>query len=429
MCAMPPGMLVVPPPPSEELLVLEAPPSKSVLLRALTAAALAGGGRICHRGPLPRDVQVLVAALRRLGAHVEEPGPGLLRVTRGPDLGARDPVSLDAGEGAAPARFLLALAGRLRRPVTVDGAPGLRRRPMGPLLAALNTLGARTSGGPGLPATVHGPLRPTERIVVEAHRSSQFASALLLVLPGAGGPARLELEGPPVSAGYLDLTRGIMGVAGVHVDGDLRVAGETGYRPFDLRSEADWSGATVLLAAAAFLGRSVRVPELDLRSQQPDSAVAGLLPHMGVHVESASGGVQAWGAVIKGGRFDIAGIPDAASALAALGALAAEETQLCGAPHLRHKESDRIQGLVELLLAAGVEAAARRDGLVIRGMPGSPLRETAPARLPVRGDHRLAMAGALLGLRRPVLLDDATCVEKSFPGFFAQWPGAQPAGV
>jgi 3-phosphoshikimate 1-carboxyvinyltransferase len=199
------------------------------------------------------------------------------------------------------------------------------------------------------------------------------------------------------------------------------------YRPATLRVEADWSGATVLLAAAAFLGVPATVPSLDLSSDQPDRAFAGMLRDLGMDVVASGDGVVASGTTRRGGTFDLRDTPDAACALAALGVLSPEPLRIEGAPHLRGKESDRIAGLVSALRAVGADAWERADGLEVGpGIRRPDARPPhSPVRLDIRGDHRLAMTAALLGLWRPVEFAGASCVAKSFPGFFGQWPGTR----
>lgn len=412
-------------PPRGELsdpVLLRVPASKSETLRALVAAALAGGGRVTGEGPWPGDVHVLARGLRALGVALEE-GRGGFVVRSGPDRETAASVRLDAEDGGAPARFLLAVAATLRRPVTVTGGARLSARPMAPLLAALAALGAEVSGVPGLPATVRGPARGGD-VAVDSGASSQFVSALLLAGPAFPDGVRLATRGAAVSRPYVDLTRATMEAFGVAVGPDLAVAAGAAYRPAAFAPGPDWSGATVCLAAAAFLGRAVLVPGLDPASRQPDARAADVLRALGLEVAADEAGVRASGRPARGGAFDAGGFPDSVPALAALAALAPEPVRLAGAAHLRVKECDRIEGLVAVLRAAGAGADALPDGLIVRGgFRGA--RDAACVPVSARRDHRLAMAAALLGLARPVRIDDAACVAKSFPGFFDRWPGAE----
>lgn len=413
-------ILVRPPPEPGEAkgLVLAAPPSKSAALRALLLAAFAGGGRVGgFRGPEPGDVERFVAGLGALGYVLRPVDGGYAAGPRGrPPEG---PVELDAGEGAAPARFLLAAAALESVPVTIRGAARLSERPFGPLIGALSDLGARLTGGPGLPVTVRGPVRGGG-VSVDGALSSQFASALLLAAPRMPGGLHIRAGGGDASRDYLDLTRSIMESFGVRAGPDLRVA-PGAYRPADFHVEPDWSAATILLASAAFLGRRVLVPGLSLRSLQPDRAFADAIARMGMRAEQCPEGVAASGAPGFGGIFPLTRFPDSAPALLALGTLAPPPAGVEAAPHLRLKECDRIAAMAALLTAAGARVVESEGGLRIEeGIPFQPAARAVP--LETRGDHRMVMAAALIGLRRPVEIENPQAADKSFPGFFDQWP-------
>ena len=401
---------------------LLAPPSKSHALRALAAAAVRGAGVVRRLpDPWPHDLTVFVKGLETLGVPLRRDADAV--VITGPIPQGGDPVTLHAHDGGAPARFLLAVGALSRRSVTVAGSDRLSDRPMEPLLEALRRLGATVTGGPGLPATVRGPLVGGRRVGGDGRRSSQFLSALLLVSPAVAGGVAFDVEAGQVSGPYLDLTRAVMADAGVQVDADLEVPESANYGTVDVAVEGDWSGATALLAVSPFVERPVLVSSLNEKSLQPDREFLDHLMRLGLQIDRpGEGAVRVSGSVLRGGTFNLSACPDVAPALAAVASLAPEPVRIEGAGHLRLKESDRIETLVAILTACGVAASSRDDGLEVRG----PIEfaDGATAVVNVRGDHRMVMAAALVGLRRPVWIDDAGCVSKSFPGFFRRWPGA-----
>jgi len=406
---------------------VRAPLSKSEALRALTILARTGG-MLGHDGLLPDDVQGFIHALRALGATIGM-ADGTVFVHSPVDLLATAPVTLHIPDGAAPARFLLALAATLGRDVTVTGGPTLSKRATYPLLATLGALGARVSGGPGLPAVVGGPAVGGRCTDAGGSVSSQFLSALLLVGAWFDRGIRVPASARGVSDGYVELTLATLRHAGVdvRVEGrDIEVPPAAPSGPLMFHAGGDWSGAAPLLASAAFIDEPVTVAGLDPRSAQPDVAIVRHLRTLGMTVGMSDEGVTASGRVQRGGTFDVGNTPDLAPVLAALADVTPEPVRIENAPHLRHKESDRITDLAALLETAGLGVVAHHDGMVVQApfKGDRDLRDGTGIVLDTRNDHRLAFAGALLGLRRPgLVIAGAECVAKSFPSFFDTCPG------
>ena len=250
-------------------------------------------------------------------------------------------------------------------------------------------------------------------------RSSQFASALMLVSSRLPGGLDLSLEPPAVSLPYVELTARVLGQFGVDVRHPQplrwRVA-EGSYAGRDYRVEGDHSAASYFLAAAALLGGRVRVRGLDPDSPQPDACLAPILDGLGCRVDRDGDAVEVRGS----GRipaFDLAlgHAPDLVPTLAVLGLFADGESTLRGIAHLRHKESDRLELLARNLRALGREARAVGDRLAI-GPPTGTLRGGP---VTTASDHRMAMAFAVAGLRlEGVVVDDGDCVAKSDPRFW-----------
>jgi 3-phosphoshikimate 1-carboxyvinyltransferase len=246
-----------------------------------------------HDGLLPDDVQGFIHALRALGATIGM-ADGTVFVHSPIDLLATAPVTIHIPDGAAPARFLLALAATLGRDVTVTGGPTLSKRATYPLLATLGALGARVSGGPGLPAVVGGPAVGGRCTDAGGTVSSQFLSALLLVGAWFDRGIRVPAAARGVSDGYVELTLATLRHAGidVRVEGrDIEVPPAAPSGPLMFHAGGDWSGAAPLLASAAFLDEPVTVAGLDPRSSQPDVAVVRHLRTLGLSVVMSDDGV------------------------------------------------------------------------------------------------------------------------------------------
>ncbi len=401
---------------------LRVPGSKSVTNRALVAAALAGG-RSEIVAPLDSDdTRVLAAALVRLGATVAL-GRSVWEVT-GPLSGAdRGELILDIGPAGTPARFLLALLPALPGRFVLDGSARMRERPMGPLVEALRSRGARIEalGAEGsLPLRIEGGTLTGGEISIRADVSSQFVSALLLASPVVAGGLSVRTEGRPVSGAYVELTRRVLS----------SFAPEGRYRPARFVVPGDDSAACFPIAGALVSGGCVRLEGLDPDSPQPDAVFRQWA------VEA--GGVLRWersgeGATlfVEGGEegtveavdADVDPAPDAALPLAALLAFSRGASRLRGVSRLREKESDRLSAALDLLERSG--SVAREEGstgdpsLVIEGPRGCARRADFAA----SDDHRVAMAAAVLALTLPAgcTLDTPEVVSKSYPRFWDDW--------
>jgi 3-phosphoshikimate 1-carboxyvinyltransferase len=399
---------------------LAAPPSKSVTHRALVAAALADGPSTILGPLLAEDTSVTRAGLRELGVPVEERDGGW--TVHGCSGRVAGGGRLWLGDSGTSARFLLALAALSRMPSRLDGSSRLRQRPLQELGEALRRLGSRIRLAPhggGLPAEAGGSPPGGGTVRVASGRSSQFASALMLVGSRLPGGLDLTLEPPAVSLPYVELTERVLRRFGVVVQRveplRWRVA-EGGYAGRDYRVEGDHSTASYFLAAAALLGGRVMVRGLDPDSPQPDACLAKILERLGCRVARDRDSVEVRGS----GRipsFDLTmgHAPDLVPTLAILGLFSEGASIVRGVAHLRHKESNRLEMLARNIRVLGREAEAVEDRLEI-GPPTGMLRGD---RISTASDHRMAMAFAVAGLRlKGVVIDDANCVAKSDPRFW-----------
>jgi 3-phosphoshikimate 1-carboxyvinyltransferase len=403
-----------------------APPSKSATNRALVLAALSETA-VEIAGPLEsEDTRALRRCLVAMGATFETVPAGL-RVC-GPLAGPGDrEASLDAGESGTAARFLAAVASATPGRFLLTGAGRLRERPVGELVEALRSAGAAIefAGAPGhLPLAIAGGSLRSGRVAVDASRSSQFLSALLLAAPAVPGGFTVVSAAVVASAPYVETTLDCLRSFGHEVSGGLASAegirvrrGENVARRYEV--PGDYSSALPLLAAAGAAGGQVTVTGLVTPSSDADARALPVLERMGVAVEQGAGSVTARArrGALRPVTVAATEFPDAVPVLAALAALAHGESRFEGIAHLRLKESDRIAALAALLTAAGARVSVSEESLVVEG-PAGP-RAGGAARLPTFGDHRIAMAGGLLSLALAgLLIENPDCVSKSYPAFF-----------
>ncbi len=411
-------MSVVTAAPGRLLGTVAAPPSKSYTHRALVAAFLAEGPVRVERPLDALDTRRTAEGLRRLGAQVTIAPAGWV-VHRGRTHDARR-VRVSCGESGTTLRFLTALAAAQSRTVEFDGAPGLARRPMGPLLDALESAGAtvdrRAVRGHRL-FSVSGPIRPSS-LALDPSQSSQFLSALLLVLPSLAGASRIRLTAPEVSRPYVAATVATLRAYGVRVHRRgpvVRVPGPQRYRGSRFRVPGDASSAAYLWAGAAVSGGDVRVQDVPARWPQADRAILPVLRRAGARVTREGTAVRVRARRLSAFSVDLTGAPDLYPLLGAVAAVTPGTSRLLGAAQVVHKESDRRAGTVRLVRALGGTVRVHRTGLAIRGR--RPARRLVLSDLT---DHRMVMSAAVgaLAARSPSVLGDAVAVEKSFPEFW-----------
>ncbi|HYY11051.1 MAG TPA: 3-phosphoshikimate 1-carboxyvinyltransferase [Kineosporiaceae bacterium] len=403
------------------------PGSKSLTNRYLVLAAVAEDqSRL--RAPLrSRDTGLMAAAVAALGARVEEvPGSGAF----GPDWlvtpgDLRGPADVDCGLAGTVMRFVPPVAALARGPVRFDGDPAARRRPMATVVTALRALGVDVdeAGTPGLlPFTVHGTGRVRGGTLrIDASASSQFVSGLLLAGARFDEGLTVEHVGPPIpSAPHVVMTVEALRDVGVVVDdADPSVwrvdPGPVG--ALDVQVEPDLSNAAPFVAAAAVTGGRVHVPGWPQYTTQAGDLLRDLLDQMGADVSLDREGLTVEGTGdLYGIDADLADAGELAPTVAALAALADSPSQLRGIGHIRGHETDRLAALVTEINALGGDVTETEDGLVLRPRP------LHGGLFHTYGDHRLATAAALIGLRVPgVLVEDVETTAKTLPGFTGLW--------
>ncbi len=402
---------------------MSAIPSKSVSHRALVAAALADGESEILGALRSDDIEVTVDGLRQLGVSIGALDPGCWSV-RGVGRSLPGAGQLQLRESGTSLRLLTAVAALGRRSSQLDGVARLRDRPIRPLLEALRRLGAscEPADASRMPFAVGGGRLSGGELSIEASRSSQFASALLMIAPLLPGGLDLELEGTAVSTSYIDITLQLMRRFGASAErlSEHRLRVDEGrYSGDRFQVEGDHSAASYPFAAALITGGRVRLHQLDRESLQPDSMLTREAASFGGICDSGDGWVEmrSRGSIPAFDR-SFAAAPDLVPTIAALAAFADGPVTIRDVAHLRLKESDRLAQVSENLERLGCPAQIDGEHLRIDGTRArwrSAVVETA-------GDHRIAMAFALVALRVPgIRLDNADCVSKSFPNFWSYW--------
>jgi 3-phosphoshikimate 1-carboxyvinyltransferase len=397
------------------------PGSKSVTNRALLLAALSGGRATVTGAPATRDTALMVGALRALGVPVEVDAE---RVELGGHDGLRGGGSVDCGLAGTVMRFVPPAAALADGPVAFDGDPRARERPMGTVLDALRALGARVEGT-GLPFVLHGTGGLAGgAVVIDASASSQFVSGLLLSGARYDKGVTVHHDGKPVpSLPHIEMTVAMLRDAGVAVDDAEPNTWRVAPGPIAVRDwavEPDLSNAAVFLAAAAVTGGEVTVTGWPAGSTQPGAEILSVLAKAGCTVTPRPDGMTVRGPAEPAGvDVDLHDASELTPTVVAVAALAAGPSRIRGVAHIRGHETDRLAALAAELTALGGDVTETPDGLEIRPAPLA-----APAGRPWRAyaDHRMATAGALVGLVVPgIAIDDIGCTDKTIPDFPARW--------
>ncbi|WP_252436309.1 3-phosphoshikimate 1-carboxyvinyltransferase [Pseudonocardia humida] len=394
------------------------PGSKSVTNRALLLAALSGGAASVSGAPTSRDTALMVGALRALGAPVGIEGE---RVVFGEHDGPHGGGTVDCGLAGTVMRFVPPAAALADGPVSFDGDPRARERPMATVLDAMRALGAVVEGE-RLPFTVRGTgSMPGGEVTIDASASSQFVSGLLLSGARYEKGVAVYHDGKPVpSLPHIDMTVAMLREAGVDVDDTEPNTWRVAPGPIRARDwvvEPDLSNAAVFLAAAAVTGGEVTVLGWPAGSSQPGAHVLSVLEQAGCAVSVSAEGVTVRGPErLSGVDVDLHDASELTPTVAAVAALAGGPSRITGVAHIRGHETDRLAALAAELNGLGGRVTELPDGLEIRPVPLHGGGWGAYA------DHRMATAGAIVGLVVPgVEVDDVECTSKTMPGFAGRW--------
>ena len=368
----------------------------------------------------------MAAALGQLGVQVDEldgadgSGPDW-RIRTGT---LRGPAAIHCGLAGTVMRFLPPVAALAHGDIAFDGDPGARRRPMAPVIQALRALGVQVDdeGTGRLPFTVRGTGQVKGgEVLIDASQSSQFVSALLLAGTRFENGVVLRHIGPPIpSEPHVSMTVETLRDRGVQIDDsqeNVWIVEPGPITGLDVTVEPDLSNAAPFLAAALVTGGTVTVPGWPQQTTQAGDWLRDLLDQMGADVSFDREGLTVTGTgEIYGLDADLSGAGELTPVIAALAALADTPSRLRGIAHLRFHETDRLAALVAEINRLGGQAVETADGLIItpRNLHGGVFQPYH--------DHRMATAGAVLGLRVPGLqIENVDTVAKTLPQFVPMW--------
>ena len=397
-----------------------APGSKSDAQRMVACALLAKGTSVIHHFPEADDCEASIQVAQDLGAIVIRSGTSVEIKGGFPQAfiaGIRNAKeNVDCGESGLSSRMFASIASLSGEPISITGNGSLLQRPFDDLIEALQQCGVHVQSEKGcLPIRVHGPIQGGH-IRLDASVSSQFLTGLLIALSRASEPSIVEvinLNSKP----YIDLTMKVLSQFGADVTHDNYTrfhVSPKAFKPTELNVPGDWSGASFLLAAGAICADDgLTIENLQFQSAQADEAMLDALKAAEVRFEMGENNVRIWKSEIRAFEFDATHCPDLFPPLVALAAFADGVTVLQGASRLVHKESNRAKVLQQEFAKAGIRIVHRDDEMKV--YPAA----IRSAIIHSHGDHRIAMAGALLGMGGAhITIQHASVVSKSFPDFY-----------
>ena len=401
--------------------VVTVPGSKSYTQRALIAASLAGGRSVLRGALISEDTDYLMEALRLLGADITGQGSDISVEGTGGRVVAPS-SALYLGNNGTGLRFLVGMVSAGHGTFVLDGSDRMRQRPIQPLVDALNQIGVKAFciNGTGCPPVqVEARGLPGGEARLRTALSSQYVSSLLLAAPYAQKDIEIWASTLIPSWPYVGLTLDVMTRFGVKVEDfdkkRFRIEAPQTYQAREYVIEGDVSSATYFMAAAAVIGRSVRISNIRGSSLQGDLRFLEILNTMGCAVSGSEKGVEVSGPLSNHEdlAFDLNDAPDMVPALAVVSAFRRGRTTLKNILHLRVKESDRVAALTSELRKIGARAEKTADGMVIQGVANR------GAEIECYNDHRIAMSFAIAGLAiEGLIIKDPDCVKKSFPNFW-----------
>jgi len=389
----------------------DAPPSKSVTHRALICSGLTEGKSILLSPLICNDTLATIDGLRRLGIILDIKEDKL--IVDGGKL-KKPEKEIYCGASGTTLRFMTAVCSLIEEECKLTGDKNLMTRPMKSLLDALRHLGVECYQKDMI-ISVKGKPKGGE-VDIRSDVSSQFISALLLISPLIEQGVIINSLTKVRSEPYVFLTLDVQKKFGIDVKSFENVRFKVlpqKYRPTAFKVEGDWSSASYILAAAAVSGK-VTVNGLDLKSLQADKAIIEAMEMMCVKVETHKKSITVRKSLLKPIKFDVSDCPDLFLPLCVLCSQADGVSEIAGIDRLKFKESDRVEVMKRCLEKMHVRTEIEGSSIKIFGS------KIVGATIDPYGDHRIAMASAILGLTAEgqTIIKDAECVSKSFPTFW-----------
>ena len=394
------------------------PSNKSYTHRAIFLALLADGKSLIKNVLKSKDTDATINACKNFGAEIKETGDNVTINSSGESKLHANVI--DAANSGTTIRIATSIAALSDGKAVLSGDQSLQKRPMQPLLDALESLGAKCSSSNGKPPiSVSGKIKGGE-VVIPGNISSQFISSLMIVAPKSENGIVLNIKDELVSKPYIDATIMAMKEFAVNVETvtpyQKYIISQQNYKPTTFTIPSDFSSAALLLSAAVLIGENLTIQITMGKLPQADEAIIDILEVLGAVVTLEKGHMTIKSpAKLEGGRFDLSNSPDLLPAIAILALKKTKPIEIFNVEHARYKETDRIAILARELGKLGVKVVEKKDGLILKNsgkLTGTDLNS--------ENDHRLFMAFCIAGMYvGNCTVSDPESVEISYPNFIS----------
>ena len=395
------------------------PPNKSYTHRAIFIASLAMDKSIIKNILRSEDTNATIGACKNFGVEIDDVGNDVT-VTSANELKIKSDT-IDAANSGTTIRIATAIASLADDKITLTGDSSLKKRPMQPLLDALESLGAQCSSSNGKPPiSVKGRIKGG-KVKIPGNMSSQFISALMITAPKLENGLVINIDGKLVSKPYIDATVTTMKKFGVDVEIKTPykkyIIPEQNYKSTTLTIPSDFSSLALLLAAAVLLGEDLTIKASTGSMPQADEAIIDILETMGVVVTLNKNIIKIKSPKkLDGGKFDLSDSPDLVPAIAILALKSSKPIEIFNVEHVRYKETDRISIIARELSKLGIKVEEKKDGLILSNSDN-----LNSADLNSENDHRLFMAFSIAGMYvGNCTVSDPESVKISYPNFISE---------
>jgi len=395
------------------------PSNKSYTHRAIFLASLAIDKSIIKNILRSGDTNATINACKNFGVEIKDVGNDITVSSTG-ELKIHS-NTIDAANSGTTIRIATAISALSNDKIVLTGDSSLKKRPMQPLLKALESLGAKCSSSNGNPPiSVSGEIKGGE-VKIPGNISSQFISALMITAPKLENGLILNIQGKLVSKPYIDATITVMKKFGVNVETKTPykkyIIPKQNYKSTTFVIPSDFSSLALLLSAAVLLGENLTIQISTGSMPQADEAIIDILEIMGVVITLDKNVIKIKSPEkLDGGKFDLSDSPDLIPAIAILALKTSKPIEIFNVEHARYKETDRIAVIARELTKLGIKVKEKKDGLVLNNSDN-----LTGADLNSENDHRLFMAFCIAGMYvGNCTISHPESVEISYPNFISE---------